>query len=274
VLSNFVIGLREGIEASLVIGVLIAYLVKIDRRTSISRIWRGVVLAVVASMLAAAVISIAAMELPASFEPAFAGFMSVAAVGLVTWMVLWMRTAARTISGDLRKNVDTALIGGASLTLVAFVAVSREGLESALFLWAASNTSKGSAISLTLAALAGFAVAAAIGYAMFKGSVRLKLSSFFKFTGIALILLAAGVAATAVHEFEVLSWLPATPQAFDVSSVLSDGSLAHALVSGITGLQPTMTWLQVVVYCTYAVSIISMFLRPVASQPTTEKVPA
>src|SRR6478609_4075173 len=155
VFSNFLIGLREGLEAALVVGILVAYLVKLGRRDSLVPIWIGVGGAIAISLGFGAVLTFTSQSLSFKAQEAFGGFMSIIAVGFVTWMVFWMRRAAKSMKTELHGRLDSALaMGTGALVLMAFIAVGREGLETALFLWANAQAT-GSSTQPLLGAVLG-----------------------------------------------------------------------------------------------------------------------
>src|SRR3954449_13154687 len=198
-LANYLIGLREGLEATLVVVILVAYLVKSDRRTLLPRIWAGVAIAVAVSLAFGALLTWGPSNLTFEAQEAIGGFLSIVAVGFVTWMVMWMARSARGLSGELKGQVDrAAAAGGASLVVVAMLAVGREGLETALFLWASTQatppTGQSTALPM-LGAFLGLLSAVALGYLFYRGAVKINLSKFFTWTGAVLIVVAAGVLA-------------------------------------------------------------------------------
>ncbi len=198
-LNTFVIALREGLEASLIVGILIAYLHKSGRTQLLKSLWFGVFSAIGASLLFGAFLTFTSTTLSDSGEKYFVGFTGLVAVGLVTWMIFWMKKTARFMKLELEQKASAAISAGA-LSLAAFTAVIREGLETSLFLYANFKGSDplGSTIGLT----AGIAVAIALGYGIYKGAIRFNLATFFKFSGVALMLVAANVFAYSLHELE------------------------------------------------------------------------
>jgi len=203
-LSTFLIALREGLEAALIVGILVAYVVKTDRRQLLTPIWTGVGIALAASFALGGFLSFTSAELSERGEQFFAGTTSFVAVGLVTWMVFWMKRVARTLKDDLHGKVDTALSAGPlALAAAAFFAVAREGLETALFVYTNFKTVAATS-SASIGLVAGLAVAVILGYLIYNRSIKLNLSKFFTITGVALIIVAAGVLSYGVHEFR--SW--------------------------------------------------------------------
>jgi high-affinity iron transporter len=189
--------------------------------------------------------------------------MSIVAVALVTWMVFWMRRAAREMRGEMHGKLDKALLsGGFALGLVALVAVLREGLETALFLWASTSASVGTAAALG-GALLGIASAVAIGWAVYRGAVRLNLATFFTWTGALLIVVAAGVLAYGVRDLQEAGWLPGGANvAFDVSSSIDEDGPLGTILGGFFHFDPITTWLQLTVWVVYLVVTLAIYLRP------------
>lgn len=267
-LGNYLIGLREGLEASLVVSILIAYLVKTERRSLIPRVWAGVGLAVLLSLAVGAALTFGTAEMSFKTQEAFGGFMSIIAVGLVTWMVFWMARNARNLRGELHGHVDRVAGKGVwALVIVAFIAVAREGVETALFIWSAVRATGGGAAPLSGAVL-GLATAVVLGWLFYRGALKLNLASFFKWTGVALIIVAGGVLAYGVHDLQEAAILPGLDNlAFDVSSVLVPGTAIATLLKGIFNFSPAMTWLEVIVWFAYVVPVMTLFLRIVSSGP-------
>ena len=264
-LGNFLIGLREGLEASLVVVILIAYLVKTDRRDLVPRIWAGVLVAVLISLAFGALLTFGPQRLTFEAQEAIGGTLSIVAVGFVTWMVFWMARHARGLSGELRGKIDTAAEAGrASLVFVALLAVGREGLETALFLWAATQAatnSDGSTFTPLLGALLGILTAVAMGFAFYKGVLKINLTKFFKWTGAILIVVAAGVLAYGVHDLQEAGILPGLNNlAFDVSEQIPPDSWLGTLLKGTLNFSPATTWLEAVAWVAYVVPTMTLFL--------------
>jgi high-affinity iron transporter len=282
-LGNFLIGLREGLEAALVVSILIAYVVKTDRRYLLGRIWLGVAMAVIISLGFGAALTFGPKGLTFEAQELIGGLLSIVAVGFVTWMIFWMAGAAKNISGELRHRVDAAADRSPNmLIVVAMLAVGREGLETALFLWAATRSAAGagdaSALPLVAASL-GIAVAVLLGYLMYRGALRINLTRFFTITGAVLILIAAGVLAYGVHDLQEAGILPGLNNlAFDVSHIIPPTSLPGTLLKGIFNFSPATTWLEAIVWIAYVVPTMTLFLRRIRrrSRPakTASAVPA
>jgi high-affinity iron transporter len=263
VLGNFFIGLREGLEATLVVSILVAYLVKTGRRDALVPVWLGIAAAVAVSLAFGAVLSFTSAQMSFEEQEAFGGTLSIIAVGFVTWMVFWMRRTARTLKAELHGKLDTALAAGAvALAVTAAIAVGREGLETSLFLWTAVQATGQTAAPLSGAAL-GIACAVALGWLLYRRAVSLNLARFFTWTGLALIIVAAGVLAYGVHDLQEAGVLPGlNTLAFDVSEQIPPSSWYGTLLKGVFNFSPASTWLQVVVWLAYAVPVLGLFLRP------------
>ena len=260
-LSTFVIALREGLEAALIVGILVAYIVRTDCRQLLKPLWIGVATAIAASLGLGAILSFTSAELSSRGEELFAGLTSFIAVGLVTWMVFWMKRAARTLRDELHGKVDNALVGGPiSLALVAFFAVMREGLETALFIYTNFKT-VGAASSATVGLVLGLALAVALGYLIYNRSVKLNLSKFFTITGVALIIVAAGVLSYGIHEFQELGWLPgAETFIWDVTPWIAKESILGAILGGTIGFDTTTSVVQFIAWSAYLVAVLVPYL--------------
>ena len=260
-LSTFVIALREGLEAALIVGILVAYLVRSERRHLLKPLWSGVAIAIAASLGFGAILSFTSAELTPNGEKLFAGLTSFIAVALVTWMVFWMKRTARTLRDELHGKVDSAIMGGPiSLALVAFFAVVREGLETALFIYANFKT-VGAASSATVGLVLGLALAVALGYLIYNRSVKLNLSKFFTVTGVALIIVAAGVLSYGVHEFQELGWLPgADTFIWDVTPWIGKESILGSILGGTIGFDTTTSVVQFIAWAAYLVAVLVPYL--------------
>ena len=263
--GNYLIGLREGLEAVLVVSILIAYLVRIGRRDRLAPVWLGVACAVALSVLFGAVLTYTSTSMLRTFEAreAFGGTLSIVAVGFVTWMIFWMRRAARTIKAELTGRLESALaVGTAAVAGMAFLAVGREGLETALFFWSAVQAAGSTAAPVSGFSL-GVASAVVLGWLLYKRTVRLNLSRFFTWTGAGLAVVAAGVLAYGVHDLQEAGWLPGlTALAFDVSAQVPPGSWYGTVLKGVFNFSPQTTVLEAMVYLAYLVPVLYLFLRP------------
>jgi FTR1 family protein len=260
--ANFLIGLREGLEATLVVVLLMAYLVKTGRRALLPRLWAGVGIAVAVSVAFGALLTFGPRGLTFEAQEAIGGSLSIAAVGLVTWMVFWMARTAKTLGGELKSQVDRVAEGaGWGLVAVAALAVGREGLETALFLWAAAQSS-GETTTPLVGALLGLTVAAGLGYLLHRGVLKVNLSRFFSWTGVALIVIAAGVLAYGMHDLQEAAILPGLHSlAFDVSAAVPPSSWYGTLLKGTLNFSPATTWLEAGAWLLYVVPVLFFYLR-------------
>ena len=261
VLANFLIGLREGLEAALVVGILVAYAVKIDRRDVIPRIWAGVALAVAVALALGAVLTFGAYGLSFTAQELIGGILSIVAAGFVTWRIYWMLRTSRRLVGQLRDDLDRHLDGaGWGLVLVAFLAVGREGIETALFIWAAVQSTGETTLPL-LGATLGLAAASLLGYLVYRGVVAFNISRFFTWTGALLIIVAAGVLAYGVHDLQEAGVLPGLYNlAFDVSGTIPPSSWYGTLLKGTVNFSPAATWLEAGVWLAYVVPVLTVFV--------------
>ncbi len=262
VFANYLIGLREGLEAALVVSILVAYLVKVGRRDRLRIVGGGVGIAVAVSVAFGALLTYTSTSLLSGFksQEIFGGTMSAIAVVFVTWMVFWMRRTARGMRAELDGKLSSALeLGAFAVGLTAFLAVAREGLETALFFWSAVQAAGG-----TAAPVAGFSLgiltAIVLAWLLYRRSVKLNLARFFTWTGAGLIVIAAGVLAYAVHDLQeggVIAGL--NNLAFDVSRHISLGSWYGALLKGVFNFTPQTTVAQAVAWICYLVPVLALF---------------
>ena len=283
--ANYLIGLREGLEAALVVSILVAYLVKTDRRHLLPRVWAGVALAVAISLAFGAALTFGPRGLTFEAQEMIGGCLSIIAVAFVTWMIFWMARAARGLGGELRGQIDEAAEGTRwSLVIVASLAVGREGLETALFLWAATKAGTRESVGTItptweplLGAALGIATAVVLGYLIYRGAISINLSKFFTWTGAFLILVAAGVLAYGVHDLQEAGVLPGLNNlAFDVSDTIDLNSWYGTLLKGIFNFSPATTKLERAAWLLYAVPVMTLFLISVrrrASPPQGASAP-
>ena len=267
-LPIFLIGLREGLEASLVVSILVAYLVRTGRRDALRMVWAGVGVAIGLSLGFGALLTYTSAELSFRQQELLGGSLSIIAVAFVTWMVFWMRRTARHLKGELEGQVKVALAaGGSALALVAFLAVGREGLETALFLWAAAQA-PGSGVSKLLGALLGLGAAVVLAYGLYHRSVKLDLAKFFTLTGALLVVVAAGVLSYGVHDLQEADVLPGLNSlAFDVSAQVPPDSWYGTLLRGTVNFTPATTVLQAVAWVAYLLPVMALYFRPHRSAP-------
>lgn len=271
--ANYLIGLREGLEAALVVSILVAYLVKTGRGDRLPPVWAGVAVAVLLSFGFGAMLEFTSAEMTFEDQELFGGSLSIVAVCLVTWMVFWMRRTARHLKADLHGKLDAALaMGTGALVLTAFLSVGREGLETALFVWTAVR-STGDGTDPLIGVILGLVSAVVLAFFFYKGAVKINLAKFFTWTGGALIVVAAGVLAYGVHDLQEADFLPGlNDKAFDISDTIPPDSWYGTVLKGIFNFQPDPTVTQVVVWAAYLVPVMAVFLfhKPKAkAKPST-----
>ncbi|MGW5123781.1 iron uptake transporter permease EfeU [Streptomyces cyslabdanicus] len=272
--SNYLIGLREGLEASLVVCILIAYLVKTGRRDALKPIWTGIGIAVAIAMGFGCVLEFGSQELTFQAQEALGGSLSILAVGLVTWMVFWMRRTARHLKSELHGKLDQALaLGTGALVATAFLAVGREGLETALFVWASVHAASDGTPRPLIGVALGLATAVLLGWLFYRGALRINLSKFFTWTGAMLVVVAAGVLAYGLHDLQEAGWVPGLGDlAFDISGAIPPDSWYGTLLKGVFNFQPDPTVLQVTVWLLYLVPTLTLFFAPVGFASGKRKV--
>jgi high-affinity iron transporter len=261
VFGSGLIGLREGLEASIVVMILVAFLVKSDRRDALKWVWLGVGAAVTMTVAVFLVIQFGESTITGLAAEAIAGVASLVAVAIVTTMVLWMKKAAAGMSGQLKTEMAQALETGAvAVVTLAFLAVGREGVETALFMVGYAEAETAWPL---FGLIVGVLIAAAIAYGMYRGAVRLDLGRFFTYTGVFLILVAAGILSYGVGALQTVGWLPGLgAKAFDITSWFNWSSWYGETVQGIFNITPTPTVLQLVCWLTYLAVVLALFLRP------------
>ena len=267
--SGLLTGLREGVEAALIVAIVLAYLHRTGNGGQSGKVWIGASVAVVLSAILGIAIysTVGAFQEP--YEQIFEATTMLLAAAVVTWMLFWMRRQARSVKGELQAAVDRAIDKGSvrALAVLAFIAVIREGLETSLFLVGQANSAEQGAIWVLVGALIGLAIAAVLGVGFYHGSRRLNLSTFFRWTGVALIFIAAGLLSSAVHELIEIGVITfGTQPAFDVSGVLphdaASGNLLGQFLRAIFGYSATPEVTTFVVWLTYVVVVLYLFLRP------------
>jgi high-affinity iron transporter len=248
-LSALLIALREGLEAALIVGIVLGYLRQIGRRDCAPYAWAGVAVAALLSAALAVVMRAIGAE---PYEQIFEGTTMLLAVGVLTWMVFWMRYQARFIKRDLERRVQGAVTRGENWGLfgLAFLAVFREGLETALFL--AANAFAADAWGTLAGALIGIALAVAAGGVIYAYAVRLDVNLFFSVTSVLLVVFAAGLLAHGVHEFQEIGWLPILSGAvWDTSAWLDNHSALGSMLRALVGYNAKPSVLEVVSYVGY-----------------------
>ncbi|QYC39103.1 Ferrous iron permease EfeU [Nonomuraea coxensis DSM 45129] len=261
--ASYLIGLREGLEATLVVSVLVAFLVKSDRKDRLPQVWAGVGTAVALSAAFGALLTFTAAHLAYTGQELFEAIASLLAVGFVTWMIFWMRRAARTLSGELRGKLSDALeLGRLAVAVMAFLAVAREGLETALLFFASAQGAETTATPLIGITL-GVLTSVAIGWGLYLSAVRINLTRFFTWTGLLLILVAAGILKYGVHDLQEAGVLPGlTTPAFDLGAALPADSWYGTLLSGMFNITPQPSVAEVVAWAAYLLPALVLFLRP------------
>ncbi|MET8446375.1 iron uptake transporter permease EfeU [Streptomyces sp. NPDC005209] len=274
--SNYLIGLREGLEASLVVCILIAYLVKTGRKDALKPIWAGIGVAVAIAMGFGCALEFGSQELTFEAQEALGGSLSIVAVGLVTWMVFWMRRTARHLKSELHGKLDAALaMGTGALVATAFLAVGREGLETALFVWASVHAASDGTPRPLIGVALGLATAVFLGWLFYRGALRINLAKFFTWTGGMLVVVAAGVLAYGVHDLQEADWIPGLRDlAFDISDTIPPDSWYGTLLKGVFNFQPDPTVLQITVWLLYLIPTLALFLAPVGFPSGKGKVKA
>src|SRR3954452_2012594 len=263
-LPGFVIGLREGVEAALIVGIIASFLRQEGRRDALRPMWGGVVAAIVICAAVGGVLEILDEELPQRQQEGLETVIGVAAIGIVSFMIVWMRRHDRGLSGALRDSTRAALASGSTRALVAmaFFAVIREGLETVVFLLAVFQSADDPGAA-GAGALLGLAVAVAIGALIYSGGVRLNLARFFRVTGFVLMLVAAGLVASTVHSAHEAGWLSAGQgQALDLTWLVVPGAWTSALLTGMLGWQPLPTYAELIGYVVYLVPVAIYVLWP------------
>jgi high-affinity iron transporter len=277
--AALLITLREGIEAALIITILLAYLRRLGRTDAQPLVWWGAGVAIAVSVIVGAVIFAAAAEFEGVGEQVFEGIVSLVAFGVLTWMIFWMRRQSASIKGELQHRVDSALLGGGyALATLAFVVVVREGIETALFVFGADKATAGGAggtVGGIVGAVVGLLIAALLGYLLYRGSIHMNLRSFFRVTGALILIVAAGLLAFAVGEFQEAGVLPGwSAVAFDISRTLPDDSGIGSVLRALIGYNAAPTVLQLASWLAALIVSGVLFLTPPrARQPSSPTAP-
>jgi high-affinity iron transporter len=264
-LSALLITLREGLEAALIIGIILAYLAKTDNRQGFKPDWLGASLALAASLAAGSIIYFSAGELSGQAEEIFEGSAMFLAVGVLTWMIFWMRRQAADIKAHLHAQIQSVLTSGSSLGLavIAFVVVVREGIETVLFLFAAGRIAE-SPILFASGGFLGLAIAIGIGYSIYQGASRLNLRAFFNVTSLALVVFAAGLLAHGIHEFHEAGIIPPlVDHVWDIEHILPEKSTFGRFLTALFGYNANPSLVEVVAYFSYLSLTLVGYLRPV-----------
>ncbi|MGE5249887.1 MAG: iron uptake transporter permease EfeU [Bacteroidota bacterium] len=258
-LPSYLLSLREGIEAALIIGIVLGALRKIRRTDLLPALWWGAASAAALSLLVAFLLTLFGLELEGPAEPLYEGFTMLLAAGILTWMIFWMSQQARTLKTDLEEGVHRAAAstGRRAIFGLAFLAVVREGVELALFLTAsvfATNT-----LQTAIGAALGLGTAILLGWSIFATTVRLDLRRFFQVTGFLLILFAAGLVAHGVHEFNEIGLIPAViERLWDANAFLPAESILGQLMKALFGYNPTPSLTEMMAYFGYMAAILAV----------------
>jgi high-affinity iron transporter len=275
-LANFLIGLREGLEASLVVSILATFLVKSGHRDRLKLVWAGVAAAVTVAVAGWAVLHFITSLTAKSFtaQETIGGVMSIIAVGFVTWMIFWMRKASRTIARELRERMGNALeLGSRAVVLLAFLAVFREGIETAFIVYA--SAAGATTATPFLGVILGLATSVLLGFAIYRGAVKINLGVFFNWTGALLILVAAGIFAYGFHDLQEANLLPGLQTiAFDISHLVQPDSWYGVLLKGIFNFSPAPTVIEATAWLVYLVPVLVLYFRPVKRSTPPSPVPA
>ncbi|MEV0896035.1 iron uptake transporter permease EfeU [Actinoplanes sp. NPDC049802] len=275
-LATYLIGLREGLEATLVVSILVAFLVKSGRTDRLPQVWTGVAAAVALSIGFGALLNYTSTTLLRDYDQRelFEAITSILAVCFVTWMIFWMRRAAQSISGELRGRLADALaLGSVAVAVMAFLAVVREGLETSLIFYSAVQGADLDGRPL-YALTGGILTAVVIGWLMYATAVRINLTVFFTVTGVLLILVAAGILKYGVHDLQEAGVLPGlNTLAYDISTGLDPSAWYTALLTGMFNVTPRASVLEAVAWIAYAVPVLLLFLRPAGRKPAPLPAP-
>ena len=259
--ANFMIGLREGLEAALIIGILIAYLKKTDRLQHRPKIVYGIIAAVATSLLAGLGLSAIEEHASETAEIAITGVTSLLAVIFVTWMVFWMARTARHLNKELQSKIDTAIeTSGLALFFIAYFTVVREGIETSIFLWTAAKTT-GEGQYAWVGAFAGLTAASILGYWIYKGMLKINLGRFFKYTGSYLLVLTAGILEYAIGEFTEIGVLPETATAFDLGFITPVDSPIEIFLSTTIAYNAAPSMIQAAAWFSFLVITLTLYLR-------------
>jgi high-affinity iron transporter len=266
VLASYLIGLREGLEGTLVVSILVAYLVKSGRPERLPQVWAGVGAALVLSVGFGAGLTYAGVALGARKE-LFEAVTSVVAVGFVTWMIFWMRRTARRLKGQLTSRLEDALrVGALAVVAMAFLTVAREGLETALLFFAAvqgATTEAGPLLGIS----GGVLTAVVLGYLLYRAAIRINLATFFTWTGVLLVLVAAGIFKYGIHDFQEAGLPGLGTRAFDIASWYDPDAWYAALLTGMFNLTAQPTVAETVGWVAYAAVVLTLFLWPSTGRP-------
>jgi high-affinity iron transporter len=271
-----VIGLREGLEAALIVGIVAAFLAQRGRRDALRLVWLGIALAIGACVAFAVALQLFSSTLPQQQQEAFETIVTIVAVVMVTYMIVWMRRNSRHLKHDLEESASAALAAGTAWALIgmAVLAVLREGFETSVFLLAAFNAATDPVLA-GVGVVLGIAVAVVIGWGIFHGGRRINLARFFRVTGVVLVFVAAGLVANAIHTAHEAGWIAfGQTQVADLTWLMPRGSILSALVTGVLGIQPEPVAIEIVGWLLYLIPMLIIVLWPAQSRPRPETTSA
>ena len=260
-LPSLLLSLREGLEAALIIGIVLGVLNKVNQQHLKPVVWQGAAIAVLFSLLAGAGLNMLGMQFEGIAEEIFEGLATLFAAGVLTWMIIWMQKQGKNIKGKIESETSQALdTGRKALFTLAFIAVFREGIELALFLLATSFVTDG--VQTLIGAVLGLVAAVILGWMLFSSTKRLSLRSFFQVTNILLILFAAGLVAYGVHELNEAGWIPSIIEhVWDINHILNEKSQVGLILKALFGYNGNPSLTEVIAYVMYFVILITNFIR-------------
>lgn len=267
--SSALIGLREGLEAALVVSILVAFLVKTDRRDYLKWVWLGVGAALAICVAIGTIIAYTIGEMRFEHQEIAGGTLSIVAVAFVTWMIFWMRSTARSIASELRGKLSHAVeLGAVAVVVMALLAVGREGLETMAFFYANVRTAESGVTEPLIGFIVGIVTAIVLGWLIYRGALRFNLGKFFQVTGVLLVFVAAGILAYGLHDLQEARVLPGlNTLAFDLSGPMPEDSWYGALAKGLFNYSAQTTVLQAVVWVAYVAVVLTLFLKPHKEHP-------
>ena len=266
-LANFLIGLREGLEAALVVGILIGYLHKIGQSAKTRIVWFGVYAAIALSAGLGTIFTFTSFQLSESAQEILAGCLSISAAALITWMILWLAQKSRHLRSELESGVDKAVnTGSASLFWLSFLAVGREGIETAVFMWNAIMNSNETTTPV-VGTLVGLLTAVVAGWGLYVGSLKINIGKFFRYSGAALVVVAAGMFSYGIHDIQEGGWIGgAEDHAYDISGVLNPDGIIASLLKGSINFSTSPTKLQALFWVLYFIPVAYLFYKQSAKK--------
>jgi high-affinity iron transporter len=260
--ANYLIGLREGLESALIVSILVMYLVKTGHRNQVGKIAIGTGAAIGVAVALGFSMTFLLSQVTEGTQELISGLISIAAVGLVTWMIFWMASQSRQMSGQLRKKVDVAIETSAwALATVAFVSVIREGIETSVLIWSAARATANDGTG-ALGAVLGLITAAVLGVLLYRGALKINLGTFFKYTGAYLVLVAAGILAYGIGELQeigILNFLHET--SYDLTWLVPKNGVVDSVLRGLFGFKVAPTLLETLAWFGYLIPVATIYLR-------------